>query len=653
MPLSILQTLRQLPRAEYASKLAIVSNGVYQRKLSHSDLHREIEQNAALLRLAGFTPGVPVALYVEDELDYIIVFLSCVWVGVVVHPIPLNCSEEDFKSIIFARNLKTILFSNKDGSHVSMIGHKIASELDLHVIQVKHTINEGTQMELHELKTMSFEERHYKIEPNYLALVDQSGDENKTVSFTHQQICSAIHMISSSHGPQSDDIVCLMGHPASVPMLISNVLVALSSGCPILVAALGTESVINQASSFRITWLAAPLPQLSNLLTHPKAVTLYNQLKCVWCLSSSPFIKTQMDDPLLTLCRSLSCPLFLIVGWISSLSLTFQYLVEETVATTENGEHHYEYWELGQPFGNIQILLVNPDSGDIDSEQGEMWISGDILSQDSLTEHCKENDSIMYMKTGWIVKRNPVGHFQPLETLQRYREATDGVKQLLLSEGAAQVAMDSSSEACSTGLSVAPYHYPPSTLDTLQHASHSSSSFVLLPSHSKRPCPLHLPLKYEGDEEPHYFRVGKSTFCLAEIDFLLQLIPSIDKVKSFLVNNQVHVALTLQPGAKVTATNLTKHLKQWGILREGVVPVHYYVCRRWKTCTRESIKQYCLSMPQHQVKEASTESFLAKPMNQPRNKSQTSDEKSTERPSPKSLFLSWKQRIKKASFSNV
>ncbi|EME29367.1 uncharacterized protein Gasu_31960 [Galdieria sulphuraria] len=622
MPL--LQSLRQLPRAEYASKLAVISNGAHQRKLSHSDLHREIEQNAALLRLAGFTPGISVALYVEDELDYIIMFLSCVWVGVVVHPIPLNCSEEELKSIILTRNLKTILFSNKDGSQVSMMGHKIASELELHVIRVKQTINEGTKMELHELKTMSFEERHYKIEPNYLALVDQMEEtfSNEIVSFTHEQICLAIHMVSSSHGPQSDDIVCLVGHPVSVHMLITNVLVALTNGCPILIARetiLHPESVINQATSFGITWLAAPLPELSSLLTHPKAVNIYNQLKCVWCLSSSPFVRSQMQS-LFTIRHSLSCPLFLIVGLISSLRLTFQYLVE-TVATIEN---EYEYWEIGQPFENIQVLLVNPDSRDIESEQGEMWISGDILSKDSLTDHCHLNDSILYMKTGWIVKRNHVGHLQPIETLQSYRQLEESRKLCNdIREEENQVLTMDSSEPPSTGLKATSLPIVPPTLDTLssQLVSCPSSSIVKLPLpiHAKRDSSLHLPWKYD-DDEPQYFRVGKSTFSLAEIDFLLQLIPSIDKVKSFLVNDRVHVALTLQPGTKVTATSFTKHLKQWGIIREGVIPVHYYVCRRWKSSTRESIKQYCLSMPQHKVKEASTESFLSKPGHQPTRK---------------------------------
>lgn len=619
MPLPILQSLRQLPRAEYASKLAIISGQVQQRKLSHSDLHREIEQNAALLRLAGFTPGVPVALYVKDELDYIIVFLSCVWVGVVVHPIPFSCSEEDIKSIILARNLKTIIFSNNQGSQVSMIGEKIATELGLHVIQVKQTINEGTKMELHELKTLSFEERHYKIEPHYLALVDQVGDNfsDQTVSFTHEQISTAVHMISTCYGPQSDDIVCLVCHPVSVSILVTNVLVALTNGCPIIISSgttFHTESIVNKATSLGVTWLAAPLSTLSTILTYPKAASLCNQLKCVWCLSTCPFAKTELPS-LQTLRQSLSCPLFLVVGLRSSLSLTFQYLVE----TFENRQDDDEYLELGKPFANIQTLLVNPDTGDIESAQGELWISGDILSKDSLTERC--NDSLMYMKTGWIVRRNQVGLLQPVETMQQYQQTKTWQPNASseIQPDDPQVIPPPQQQVESPKQLVTPPPLPFSCVETTL----LSSSVVDCASPNATLAAIHrtycLPLLPYDDEEPGYFQVGKSTFCLAEIDFLLQLLPSVDHAKSFLVSDQVHVAMTLQPGSKVTAASLTKHLKQWGIVREGVVPVHYYVCRQWKPCTRQSIKQYCLSMPQHKVKEACTESTNPPPLNTSRS----------------------------------
>ncbi|GJD12756.1 hypothetical protein Gasu2_68280 [Galdieria sulphuraria] len=658
-----LSTLRQLPRAEYASKLAIVYPKHYERKLSNSDLHREVEQNAAILRLAGFTPGTHLALCLDDPLEYIVVFLACMWVGVVVHPIKIKATEEEMKDIIQQAKLETIVCSDVSGKKSADTARSLAKELSLHCLLVSQNINEGIKIQMQDLvlKSMSFEDRHYKLEPCNAAVaihVSYSQTENKTVTYTHEQLIKAMELYIHLGNLTGYDLTFLSDHPSHSAILIMQFLAPLSLGSVVMISPTDIQSepsrFIERAIPLGITWFGASLPLLKVLCEHPKANKFFQRIRLSWCYIREPVNEKDFVD-IIQWKEKFQVPLQVLLGREETLGLLFVY---QFSSDTVEGAALSSCSPMGKLVDSISAVLVDPESNSKVEDEGELRVIGQNFSSDAYNSTV-EVDGVPCnaIKLDWVCKRRDE-MFYFLETTQVYLEKKRQLEERLREEEKTRQAEERAQEEEKARLEEARQKAKEAqesdakdeadkhrgengnrlerklskafrglfsasgsgsekesnqNQGTLQNDSNLSSSFPL-PVHPRRKSADFDSYPKFDDVEPGYFKVGKSTFSLAEIDYIVQKHPATNEAKSFLMNSngkhevEVHVALTLNPGRRVTSELFTKHLKKWGI-RGKALPVHYYVCRKLPTSesgeqTREFIKNHCLSMPQNKVTEA-------------------------------------------------
>lgn len=652
-----LTTLRQLPRAEYASKLAIVYPKHYERKLSNSDLHREVEQNAAILRLAGFTPGTHLALCLDDPLEYIVVFLACMWVGVIVHPVKTKATEEEMKDIIQEAKLETIVCSDVSDKPSADTARSLAKELGLHCLLVSQSINEGIKIQMQDLvlKSMSFEDRHYKLDPCNPAVTIHtscSQGERKTVTYTHEQIIKAIQVYIHLGNLTSHDVTFLSDHPSNNSNLVMQFLAPLSVGSVIMIfpSEITAESskFIERAIPLGITWFAASLPLFKVLCGHPKASKLFDKVRFSWCLTFETLSQKEHEE-IVQWKEEFHVPHQIILGREETLGLLFIYelssgTVEEAAALSCN--------PIGTPVDTISAVVVEPQSTDKVQDEGELLVTGEYFSSD--VYNCTvvaDGIPTNYIRLDWICKRKD-DKFYFVETTQVYlkrkreeqereerarqeeeerleqerqkekqipeangsNEETDK-QQVVENEGTSRLErkLSKAFRGLFSSSSSRNEKDDPVSQKSVRNDKNVSNGFPE-PFHPRRKSADKDSYPIFDDTEPEYFQVGKSTFSLADIDFIVQKHPSTNEAKSFLLypngKNQVevHVALTLKPGRRVTSELFTKHLKKWGI-RGKALPVHYYVCRKLPTMesgerTRELVKNHCLSMPQNKVTEA-------------------------------------------------
>jgi len=652
-----LVTLRQLPRAEYASKLAIVYPKHFERKLSNSDLHREVEQNAAILRLAGFTPGTHLALLLDDPLEYIVVFLACMWVGVVVHPVRVKPDEEEIKQWIQKANLETIVCSDVSGKKLAEVARNLAKELGLHCLLVSQNINEGIKIQMQDLvlKSMSFEDRHYKLEPSNPAIaihVNSSEAEHKIVTFSHEQVIKAMEMYIQLGNLTAQDVTFLSDHPSNCGSLVMQFLAPISVGSVVMISPtdIQTESskFIERAIPLGITWFGASFSLLKVLCEHPKANKLFEKIRVSWCFGSEALNEKELVD-VMRWKEQFHVPHQVLLGREETLGLLFMYelnadIIEEATALSAV--------PLGKPIDTISAVLVEPQGTEQVEDEGELGVAGQYFSNDAYNSTIEvEGVSSNYMKLDWICrKKDQVFHF--LDSTEMYLEKKRQMEEKMREAEKARQEEEKArleeerqkaEEQANNEKAEADKHREENgTSNRLEKKlskafrglfSASSGSEKADNQNHKAvqkekmtpngfPAPFHPRRKSADldsyplfdDTEPEYFKVGKSTFSLAEIDYIVQKHPATKEAKSFLIHNngknevEVHVALTLNPGRRVTSELFTKHMKKWGI-RGKALPVHYYVCRKLPSNesgeqTREFIKKHCLSMPQNKVTEA-------------------------------------------------
>ncbi|GJQ11238.1 hypothetical protein GpartN1_g3029.t1 [Galdieria partita] len=656
-----LTTLRQLPRAEYASKLAIVYPKHYERKLSNSDLHREVEQNAAILRLAGFTPGTHLALCLDDPLEYFVVFLACMWVGVVVHPIKLKTTEEEMKDTIQQANLETIVCSDVSGKKSADTARTLAKELGLHCLLVSQNINEGIKIQMQDLvlKSMSFEDRHYKLEPSNAAVaihVNSSQTDKKIVTYTHEQVIKTMELYIHLGNLTGSDVTFLSDHPSNCGNLIMQLLGPLSLGSTVMISPTDIQNepsrFIERAIPLGMTWLSASPPLLKVLCEHPKANKLYEKIRFSWCSVSEPLNAKDLAE-IVQSKEKFHVPHQVLLGREETLGLLFVYELSSDIV---EGAAALSCSPIGKPVNSISAFLVDPEGTHTVEDEGELRIVGQYFSSDACNSSV-EIDGVPCncIKLNWICKlKEELFYF--LDTTQVYLEKKRQLEERLREEEKARQEAERAQEEEKARLEEErqkgkQVNDATDEADTsrgengsrlerklskafrglfsasgsgsekegsqkqkaVQNDSTVANSFPV-PSHPRRKSADFDSYPKFDDREPEYFKVGKSTFSLAEIDYIIQKHPATSEAKSFLMYSngkheaEVHVALTLNPGRRVTSELFTKHLKKWGI-RGKALPVHYYVCRKLPRNesdeqTREFIKNHCLSMPQNKVTEA-------------------------------------------------
>eukprot|EP00871_Galdieria_phlegrea_P005566 jgi/Galph1/600/GphlegSOOS_G5377.1 len=613
-----LYTLRQLPRAEYASKLSLVYPKYYEKKLSNAELHREIEQNAAILRLAGFTPGTQLALCLDDPLEYIIVFLACMWIGVIVYPISTDISAHKLKEIVRTTKLETIVCSEVEGQKGANTASAVAQELNLYCLLVSQTINEGVQIQMQDLgfKSMTFEDRHYKLEPSNPAVrihVETSSGEDNYVTFTHEHVIKAMELAVKMGKLTGQDVAFLPEHPSNISRFILQFLAPLSVGSTVLISPndihMESSKCIEKILPFGITWLSASLPIVKELHNIPKANLLFEKLHQYWCLTDDVLSETEFSE-ILQFHRKSHVPTHIVFGVPEALGLLFIYNLDQG-----NGEDPQQIiwsYPLGKPLETVSTCLADPETSTTVQKQGIVCVQAEHIPK----EICK---SIFEQTLPWICTEEEAT-FRVVETTKAYlQRKADLEKQRKERE---RQTLNQHKETPQSGGRLE-RNYPKVAAESggkvnkkEKEESYTNKSHKISPepSHPRRKSADLDRYPVFDDSEPGYFKVGKSTFSLADIDYILQKHPASHNVKSFLLekeetgNLEVHVALTLNPGYRVTVETFTKHLKEWGI-RGRALPAHYYICRRFPTTeggqqTRDFIKTHCLSMPQQRVTEA-------------------------------------------------
>lgn len=280
-----LRTLQELPKARYASKVAMTALPARRgRKVvySHVDLYKMVEKVATDLRENGVRPNTVCCIALPNCVEAVVYFLAVVWIGAVAAPVDIELGEMDFVRAVKAAKTATIVspLVDVDGMEDDVLFtkcSKAAKELELVEWHVHRTLNAGVLLETHGRRAASGAAwaggaGDYKADSAQIAVHHVSVHEDVqalVVPLTHQNFCAAIRMFASTYDVGSDDTTVLV-HPWYTMDGLLAILATIYSGGHLVVpaaSALPDAEFASLCAQHRVDWFTGTPKFLDDLRT--------------------------------------------------------------------------------------------------------------------------------------------------------------------------------------------------------------------------------------------------------------------------------------------------------------------------------------------------------------------------------------------------
>lgn len=267
-----LQTLQELPKARYATKLAITalpSRRGRKAVFSHVEVYKMVEQVATTLREAGVRPNTVCAMSLENSLEAIVYFLALQWIGAIAAPVDTQLTYEDTLSFLKSVRAATVVSATvesdeQEENELFQKMKKACEELDLIEWHITRTINDGVILEMHgrrasEGAAWKGGSGDFKPDSSQIAVHHASvaGDLSLVIALTHGNFATAIRMFASTYNLTSDETTILTRPWYSVDGILSTLATIYSGGHIIVPGQLVTsadDQFLQTCAELRVGW---------------------------------------------------------------------------------------------------------------------------------------------------------------------------------------------------------------------------------------------------------------------------------------------------------------------------------------------------------------------------------------------------------------
>lgn len=295
-----LDTLRELPKARYATQLAITTLPSTRRErratYSHLEVYKYVERIAGTLREAGVRPGTVIAVVCPPCLEAVCFLFALHWIGAVGAPLPLRVGAPRLAAALTALSARAVVSLETEpdarGDHPTYgkVGAAAAAAgvLDWHLAR---SVNEGVSLAVHgrfagDGAAWKGGAGDFTIDPDEVAMRyvtglggggDVGGDtadasalppEASVVPLSHAAVVGAAKTVSDAYGLGLSQTTVLLHPMSSVQALLVLVATLYSGGHVVLPPPASTVAVPQGApltdlaaivGDHKVDWLAAPL----------------------------------------------------------------------------------------------------------------------------------------------------------------------------------------------------------------------------------------------------------------------------------------------------------------------------------------------------------------------------------------------------------
>lgn len=254
-----LHTLQELPKARYASKVALTAlPGPRGRKViySHVDLYKMVESVATTLRETGVRPHTVCGIALPTSVDAIVYFLAVVWIGAIAAPVDITQSVDDIAHVLRASGASTVAARDDDEKV-----HEAAESLGIIEWSVRRTLNEGVVLDTNGVRAgegaaWKGGAGDFRVDSGQVALhcVSVCEEVSLVVAHTHENMSAAIRMFAGAYHIKS--MTTVANDWTDVDGMIA-VLATIYSGGHLIVPAYETEDVglAEMCKMHSVSWL--------------------------------------------------------------------------------------------------------------------------------------------------------------------------------------------------------------------------------------------------------------------------------------------------------------------------------------------------------------------------------------------------------------
>lgn len=283
-----LQTLRELPKARYATQLALTELPAGRgRKVifSHVEVYKMVETIATSLREAGVRPGTVCAFVLENSVEAIVYFLALQWIGAIASPIDPTASADEtithLKSVKAATVVSPLIDEDdEDDNALFQKMRDVCNSVDVISWHIHRTMNEGVVLEMHgkrasEGAAWSGGAGDFKLEPteSSIRMANVEGlDTSLTVQLNHRNMASATRAFSDSYELSPSQSTLLLTPVHSIQGLIC-MLGAMYSGGHIVISGnldLEPEDVFKIVKEEKVSWFSTDADRIMELFEKAK-----------------------------------------------------------------------------------------------------------------------------------------------------------------------------------------------------------------------------------------------------------------------------------------------------------------------------------------------------------------------------------------------
>lgn len=280
--LSYLRSLQELPKARYASKVALtVLPKARGRKIiySHVDLYKMVEKIANELREQGVRPDTVCAIALPNCVEMIVYFLAVVWIGAIAAPIDMQLELDDVIRILRISKATTLVSPLVDEDDVAddVVYQRMkqaAETLDIVEWHLTRTTNQGVVLETHgrraaEGAAWSGGASDFLTDGTQVAvhMIRVMQEDGLVLPLTHQNFAAAIQMFSHSYNLDETNVTILTRPWSAVDVLNETLATIYSGGHLVLPGKMPEPNMdfIKMCSDYKVDYFSASSQFLTNL----------------------------------------------------------------------------------------------------------------------------------------------------------------------------------------------------------------------------------------------------------------------------------------------------------------------------------------------------------------------------------------------------
>lgn len=290
-----LRTLQELPKARYASRIALTalpSGRGRKVTYSHVDLYKMVENVATIMRENGVRPNTVCAIAVPNSVEALVYFLAVVWIGAIVAPIDIKMPQETIEKVLIAVEAATLVSplvdeDEQEDDQLFQTMKQISEKLGIIEWHITRTINEGVVLETHDKRAAEGAAwaggaSDFNSDDTQIAmlLAGVSGENQVALPLAHENIVTAVRMFVNAYNLHSDTTTILVRPWSSVEVIVQLLGTIYSGGHIVLPCGEmnADSSVQSMYKEYKVNWFSARTEFLKELATNSDVNAKENNL---------------------------------------------------------------------------------------------------------------------------------------------------------------------------------------------------------------------------------------------------------------------------------------------------------------------------------------------------------------------------------------